>query len=539
MNSMMSESCIPKPVKTSKKRKRITHWAISIDNDKSIYLCYAFLDGWNLSYTTYKFFFDLLYINSEFSPAKEMKKWLMTPWKNKLSLALTVILICIAMCAQPASSKDADKRKQQAFFVFISQYWPYLRDVLNALKNTYRVVHNLLVITNLYCPKSQAALFHIPIIIPLLAVNIFVLTWNRKMRTQRKEALAHNKRLLKEVQEALFIDLDALRAFRKRMQFQSDKERFCAYLSVAYIGFQDGLRSYSGFLTTCPALVSCPPILLFVLCSSLVYALLHWVMRIYDEYLEQEYARYLELELDLGIQARFIDGQLNQLANLTDEDEREKKLTQINLELVIFNVLRERYIRLSQPSWARAIFCGIKNSVSAYGAFSVGIIAVAGFFSGFPPLLFFALSLSGFVMIAIGIGYAIYELKTATQESNIGVITVNKWYEVFRKTFSSYNKGTKALNFGLSVIDSDFDEVKQGSIAAVIVSCFFSVIFGIKAFATGFKLRNEPEFQVYPERPLIPMQPKAKKPRLSSAAFFYHHEETTTRVPHPVIAASV
>lgn len=533
---MKNISCTSKSARKEKQNQQLINWAIAVDNDKSIYRCYALLDALNLSYTTHKFFLDLLFINSEFSPASQLKKWLMNPLGNKLSIAFTIFLICIALCAQPSTGKEADKKKELALFTFIVTWWPFLRDILNAFKNTWRVVHNLIVIIDLYCPELSVALLHLPIIIPLTALNIFVMTRNRAMRNRRKEHLAFNRKLMIEIEGALLINLESARKFRALIQSQSNKQRMLALILSSFIGLQDGIRSYSGFLTICPALAATPPLLVFVICCSILYALMHWAMRVFDEYLEQEQARFVELELLIGIQSRLIEHELNQL-EAASQEEQSLLIANTNWEIIRFNTLREEYIRLSRPSYARAIFSGMKNSITFYAAFSIGIILLGSFLSGFPPILFGCLTLMGLLVVAGGIAFSIYELKSAEQPT-IGVITVNKHYEVCRRVLSSYNKGTKVLNFAMSALDPVDDDVKQGSKFAILASFIYSIIFGIKAFATGFRVRSEPVLHEYSEHPLLPIKVEPKKPRVNSAAFFYSKLPAPTNnndeLPEPV-----
>lgn len=483
-----------------------------------IYLAYACLDGWNLSYSTLKYFFDVALTNSERSSSDVMHEWLVSPAGITVAAIESITLIVFAMLATHFDD-NPDKLKR-----FIAVAWPYCRDTMKGLKNAYKGVRSTIQMLNVLGATNLNFLM-LPLALALGGIAIANRLWFRYMLSQRKDMMKNNKLLLEEIQNAESLSKEDCQLIRQKIQRQSMNTRRAALFSAALGGVIDSLYLYVGILflatTSWPVFVT-----LSVFC--MVFSLVCVATRIYEEYDFQkklliaqakvELALYSkehgEEVIDLLTQLQQISLELSKFAP-TDETRQEiegleEKRTQLSRQIhqikQEFEDKRDGLQSLLTLSYSSAFLAGAKNGLAAFSAvasilFTLGTVFMLAS-APFPPLL---LVLGVSLGMALLIGFISHSLiqnwrhhqtlqqrdkpyeplaamleklkdiKNSAQNMNVDEevksaihsgLTLDyspqyffqEWFEVVRSFFSGLGKGSKAVDYSMNPLQEMNDK---------------------------------------------------------------------------------
>lgn len=473
-----------------------------------VYLLYAGLDGLNLSYTTYKYCVDAYLTNSKASSADTMHNCMMTPTGASIAVAESLTLIGFSILASYFSDDDPDEVKR-----YIAIVWPYCRDALKALKNTYKGTSNTIKMLDLLTGKNFNP-FILPVALGLTLILIANRIWYRKMVSDRKAMMKKNMSLLAEILLAQSLTKDKIKDKRDSILYQDMSTRLMAFASAAISGSIDSLYLFMGILVLAP--VAWP---LFVTLSAccVLYTTVTMVTRIYDEYDFQRKLWISQARVELALlgkeQTEAIITQLHMLMQLQREflqkdldSEREIKrkykelLALIRQQKGLLSEKRQEVIDLMSLSHVSAFLTGAKNGMAAYGALTSilfmasTILALSG--TPLPPIFLISVAVIGLACLIGFITYTLIKNYYQRQEqkkqkdpfdkllevSNIDNILqdleqlgmeeeatkvretvqqgihvpppsrsfIVEWFEIVRSFFSGLGKGSKAVDFSLN-----------------------------------------------------------------------------------------
>ncbi|QRN04935.1 hypothetical protein GH742_14280 [Legionella sp. MW5194] len=483
-----------------------------------IYLAYACLDGWNLSYSTLKYFFDVALTNSDRSSSDVMHEWLMSPAGIAVAATESITLIVFAMLATHFDD-NPDKLKR-----FIAVVWPYCRDTMKGLKNAYKGVRSTIQMLDVLGGTNLNFLM-LPLALALGGIAIANRLWFRYMLSQRKDMMKANKLLLDEIQNAEFLSKEECQLLREKIQRQTLNTRRAALFSAALGGAIDSLYLYVGILFLAP---TAWPVFVTLSVFCMVFSLICIATRIYEEYDFQKKLLIAQAKVELALYSKE-HGQeiielLNELQRLSIElskfapteqnneaiqkleEERNALSRQIHHIKQEFESKREELQSLLTLSYTSAFLAGAKNGLAAFSAvtsilFTLGTVFVlAG--APFPPLL---LILGAGLGMALLIGFIsqsliqnwrhhqtlkgrekpyeplaemlekIKDIKNSAQEMNVDEevksaihsgLTLDyspqyffqEWFEVVRSFFSGLGKGSKAVDYSMNPLQEMNDK---------------------------------------------------------------------------------
>jgi len=119
--------------------KKTRNYAKKLHDAKVIYALYGALDGLSISYSTFKYSFDLLCTENSLSSSDVMHDWMVTP-EGVVAVAVeSVFLIGFSLLANIFSDES-----KCAFKKYVALLWPYCRDGMKGLKNAYKGIRSTL-----------------------------------------------------------------------------------------------------------------------------------------------------------------------------------------------------------------------------------------------------------------------------------------------------------------------------------------------------------------------------------------------------------
>ncbi|WP_131782066.1 hypothetical protein [Legionella gresilensis] len=404
-----------------------------------IYLLYGLLDGLNLSYSTLKYFFDVILTNSKTSSSDALHEWTLTPTGILVAATESITLIVFSMLAN--HFKDSDKN---LFKRYIAVTWPYLRDSLKGLKNGYKGVRSAIQVANLL-GGTNLNLLILPIGLAISGLTILNRIWLRHMIGLRKDMMRTNAILLASIENNENLSSEDYERIRnsifKQTQEVKNRHRF-AYIVTAYCGTADSLYYYIGVLTLCSFNW---PLLLAMASLCITYSLVCIATRIYEEYDNQRKLKISQIKIDLALfikentpilQANF--GRLQEISELIalgDKtqallEEQDKLTINIKATLLKLKNKREHLKSLSTLSPIQACLEGMRHGLAAYGALSSVLFAIATIIvfstATFPPALIISCISVGIIFLAGFVAYSMYQhYKHRKKEVSI----VDKPYE--------------------------------------------------------------------------------------------------------------
>ena len=207
-----------------------------------------------------------------------MKEW-MGSFAGIVTAALgSLAFITLALVANNHDKKDKDSIKYHAFVL-----WPYARDAMKGLRNTFRGVHSTLTLIHAL-DLNDFRQFIVPLSVLLGVVTVLNRILIRFNSSQRNKMMESNAKLLAEIKAIKVLDSTQIYAFRARIHAQSRGLRIQLLVSSAVSGMIDGLNRYIGTLT-----VRCIPNMLLAITSfCAVYFLVTLSIKISDELKAQQ-----------------------------------------------------------------------------------------------------------------------------------------------------------------------------------------------------------------------------------------------------------
>ena len=288
----------------------------------------------------------------------------------------------------------------------IAMYWPYARDVMKAMKNTYKGIRNTFILTDLLIPGHEYHYLAVPLGLVVGVMAAYNRTWLRKIRDERKTAKKANIELLKELfntKKNVPINLDDYESLYSKMMAEqaiiqnkirppSHSQYFwlCTHLSAAISGLVDSPYLYFGALGL---VVAAPTSLffIFVATASFIFAAICICTRIYEEHNFQRelLSSQLEVELLLSVQElkllhdnkKAIQKAL--LDPLSNEDKTRLESRQAALDDLIkikwaeSQLIQKKFIHQSTFSWGFILMNGLKNGLDTYGALASLMFLIA------------------------------------------------------------------------------------------------------------------------------------------------------------------
>lgn len=168
-------------------------YAKILHDNQYIYGAYGFFDALNLVLTVVpKLGFDESY-SSAAEAAEALHEWMASP----LGIAIMVIESAI-LIPFSALSYLFDDDDENLFKRYIAITWPYIRDMLKALKWAYKGVRNAFFALLELCGTDARTLI-VPFAIVLGAMSVLNRWWQRWMKNERKAMMKANTNLLEEI----------------------------------------------------------------------------------------------------------------------------------------------------------------------------------------------------------------------------------------------------------------------------------------------------------------------------------------------------
>ena len=313
------------------------------------------------------------------------------------------------------------EKPQPIFFnKYLAIIWPYFREALKGLKNSYKGTSSVLTALNFLgvLGVENLNLLIVPVAVALGGITVLNRMWYRRMKNQRKENQEINAKLHKDILAHKKMTEEDAAAFRLRMrQAQNSQERRKSFASAAIAGFTDGLYLYMGVFTLA-ALTG--PFFLAVCAISATYVLTAVITRLYEEYDYQNKLKASQVKVELDLAMQLLKVQLQQLDALlanpdssdSSDDEQERILrANIAKNWDHFTKNHRELKSLSTIFNGAALLGGLKNGLVAYGVlasvlFAVGAILILASVA-FPPALLMTFV---FIGVACLIGFTLHSV---------------------------------------------------------------------------------------------------------------------------------
>ncbi|OGV44897.1 MAG: hypothetical protein A3F46_06100 [Legionellales bacterium RIFCSPHIGHO2_12_FULL_42_9] len=392
-------------------KSKIERLADELNQHRGVPILQAGLDGLNISYTTFKYFFDALNTDATTSSSDTMHSWMLTPVGLAVAALESVFLIAFSMLANYHTQQPV----QNLFNKYLIQSWPYFRDSLKGLKNSYKGISSLLMASSFLGALSvqDLNLMLVPVAVALGGVTILNRIWYRRMKNQRKEKQEENARLLKEIlARKTLTEQEAAEFDRRKKKAQEKTECGKAFGSAVLAGFTDGLYLYIGVYTLASIT---GPLFIAICVLSAVYVLTSIVTRIYEEYDYQNKLKTSQLKVELALSMQLLKTQLQELDGLLATSSWSVEEDQLRANIVKnweqFTTSRQKLEKLSTIFNTAALLGGLKNGLNAYGVlasllFAVGAVLLLASVA-FPPAF---LMTAIFIGVAYLIGFSIHSL---------------------------------------------------------------------------------------------------------------------------------
>ena len=530
--------------------------AKKLDDLGDIYVLYGALDGLSLSYSFFKYIFEMHCTNSKLVSADELHDWLISPEGIITAAAISTSFIVFSMLGNYFDEKNKNDFKR-----WIAILYPYFRDVIKALKNAYKGIKGLLQVTEILGDLDLRALT-LSLALPLGFLAVANRLWIRWMRANRKDMMKANAALLEKILNSEELTLENLAEVLGEIQGQSILLRSMAYSASAFGGVIDGLYLYVAFLSLSAL---SPPALIILSAFSAVYLISCIATRIYEEYDFQQKLIIAQAKVLLAYQGKKLEllfERMQELSLSLAHESGDKALIKEELARTIeffedavvdFQKEQNNLRALLEPSYFISLLVGAKNGLAAYGALSSIMLATGVFLTSFPPALMITIVVLG---MALFLSFVIFTLaahylnSAKQQEENkvaapeeldlaeVGklfdpenqgackpksedfkaaitkgmdikatvLIRYQEAFEVVRSFFSGLGKGAKDAAFVLSPMEEYGSDGHPHETTGMITHMVFSAIlhgtvFGLRADARGFG------------RPPIDAPPSAKIPK--------------------------
>lgn len=439
---------------------------------------FSVLDGVNVFNSTFKHpfdFFSFLTDDTDYSPELALRDWEMTP-EGAIAVAVgTSVFVAASLNANnfvdDGSEDTINKLKR-----FFAWFWPYFRDVVKGLKNTFKGVRALLFTLGSLIGKNLHAL-----VVPLsLLLGLFLSYFRiqlRAIKEQRKKMVQHNEQLLESILAS--DDLDEIRTLSTTRQNQGELSGWSRILELLYCAYNGSVDSFYlyvgpfGLYVGPLGLSTLPPFaLLITAILSGVYILASMVSRIYEAYTFQIDLDIQSAQIDLLVCAKEIkfrclvgdyDGTLNDL-------------------ILDFVAKREALQSELTFSYTSAFLAGMRIGLAAYGAMGALLFTVAMILSftpfACPPALLVAVVCSG---IACLVGFSIHSLLAAKEhldQQNAETAFFNQVWANFKERQQAADQLTeKCINYAL--------DLGLSAVTPITQKPFMDYFEAIRSFSSG------------------------------------------------------
>lgn len=390
---------------------RLKKLAAYLDKQRYIYAVHGALDGVNLSYTSFKYGFDLAYTESSTVSADNLHEWLTSPLGIIIASLGSMSLIAFSVLGSYLGRDYSNVVPRN-----ISSLWPYFRDIIKSLKISYKGWRNFTIgLERLGIDNFNVML--LPIIIALGGISVMNQIWYRQMKDKRKAKQARNLALIQEILNCNQLTSDNIVMFKQNIQkVQAKEERNKALLSAGISGLVVGLYVYVGLFTLAALSV---PGFMAIFYISIVYVALSVLTQIAEEYEYQKKLAFSQLEVELMLSMKTLLEELNQVEHmqqlssnrLLNPEENQlflKRIQDIRHHKEAFIQLRKQYQTFLSFSFGASLLLGLNHGVKAYGVVSSLLFALSTIFmltaTTFPPLLLF---------LGMGFGIALFIVFTA------------------------------------------------------------------------------------------------------------------------------
>ncbi len=171
--------------------------ADDLNKDKKIHAAYGFVDGFNLSYSTLKYFFDLKHSEeNQIASSDDLHDFMGTPLGAFIAITTTTALIAASYIGN-----TLDKNKQKNDYErMIELYLPYLRDALKTTKNALKGVRSTIFALTILMEQNYKYLIF-PLSLLLGLPSLFNRLYIRSTDNALVSEIKQGSRLLKQVME--------------------------------------------------------------------------------------------------------------------------------------------------------------------------------------------------------------------------------------------------------------------------------------------------------------------------------------------------
>ncbi|MCA0404121.1 MAG: hypothetical protein LCH30_10050 [Proteobacteria bacterium] len=268
-------------------------------NNDIINLSYAFVDSLGLAVSLPRNIFDFYFIKERSFAADYLHDAMMNPLGFILIGFETIGLTAFAMLASVFKEDDPDFIKKH-----IAILWPYVRDVLKAIKNAYKALRTTIQILDLLGANLGQYLLPIGLVFGIVAaINRIML---RRFDKERERLQKANYDLYAAIKKWEEFNLEKYEKFLKQVEENKESELYkkLSLVSGLYSGFVDGLYLYMGALNLC----SLGPQLLPVMAGfCITFSALCLITRIYEQYTAQQRIEADRLKMQLTLSSKKIE----------------------------------------------------------------------------------------------------------------------------------------------------------------------------------------------------------------------------------------
>lgn len=155
---------------------------------------YAIADATSSCYSTFKNICDYTHANSSIAASNALHDLLISPEGMAAAIIGSMGLICFSVAGNLFSDKDKNAIKR-----YSAQSWPYIRDSLKSVKNSFKGIKSALAVTSTITALDLRFIL-VPSALALGGISILNRLWYRRMVEKRKNMMSQNSALL----EALF-----------------------------------------------------------------------------------------------------------------------------------------------------------------------------------------------------------------------------------------------------------------------------------------------------------------------------------------------
>lgn len=412
----------------------------------------------------------------------------------------------------------------------------YVRDLLKALKNSYKGIRATMWAANWLKTDMRVLLFPTALTFGLIAAANRI--WYRAMKEHRKMLQTFNKNLASQIRSLEQLSEEDAANFLGKIGFKSIYSRAGGLLSQAFGGLIDGMYLYMGALMLAPVL---PLAFTFLLTCSSLFVVLCIVTRMYTEY---EYQRKLvssELMVKLTICGKRMESLFSELQSesvMGNDASSEPLNLELKQEMDQFKLLQNELWESSLLTPTMVVLAGLRDGLAASGAVgslmfvTVTILAMAAV--PCPPAFIVACMLASLALLMTGLTYAMAthwstsinppeksfrytEIRLLLDELKSSKVTVQnldleiakkkiwkgliidpspqsfwqEWGEFLRAILASIAKAQKGVDFTfnpLQEVDENghYSDSKIMMCLSVVFGIFFMLGFGGRSIAREF-----------------------------------------------------